>query len=77
MLAGLLRQKGFAGDITLIAGESELPCQGPPLSKHLLDDGFAQSLRPAEFYRQQDIASPRPGPVAAGDRAIQTNGRLC
>lgn len=56
--AGLLRQYGFDGHITLVGDEGELPYQRPPLSKAWLkaevnvEDLY---LRPASFYEQNEI----------------------
>ncbi len=56
--AGLLRQYGFDGRITLVGDEGELPYQRPPLSKAWLKaevDVDALYLRPASFYEQNEI----------------------
>ncbi len=58
--AGLLRQYGFAGDITLIGAEPYLPYQRPPLSKAWLkgeaslDDLY---LRAETFYPDQSVTT--------------------
>ncbi|GAB3688278.1 NAD(P)/FAD-dependent oxidoreductase [Saccharopolyspora tripterygii] len=54
-LAGLLRQAGHAGPIELYGDELDLPYQRPPLSKKFADGELEQWLRPAQFYREQDI----------------------
>lgn len=56
--AALLRQYGFAGRITLVGDEGELPYSRPPLSKAWLK-GDANAgdlhLKPALFYEQNSI----------------------
>ncbi|WP_406691901.1 FAD-dependent oxidoreductase [Saccharopolyspora sp. ID03-671] len=54
-LAGLLRQAGHTGPIELYGDELDLPYQRPPLSKKFADGELERWLRPAEFYREQDI----------------------
>lgn len=52
-VAALLRQKGFAGQITLLGNEGEIPYQRPPLSKAWLDGKMSSdelALRPPHFY---------------------------
>ena len=54
-----LRQGGFAGTITLIGDEPELPYERPPLSKDYLagDKPFERLLiRPPTFWADRDIA---------------------
>lgn len=56
--AGLLRQYGFGGRITLVGDEGQLPYQRPPLSKAWLkaEVGIEDLyLRPAAFYEQNEI----------------------
>lgn len=53
-----LRQQGFEGSIVLVASESELPYQRPPLSKAFLAGELERSrllIKPAEFYRQAEV----------------------
>ncbi|HMN75684.1 MAG TPA: FAD-dependent oxidoreductase [Burkholderiaceae bacterium] len=56
--AETLRREGYAGRITLLSADSDLPCDRPNLSKSYLA-GTAQDdwipLRSAEFYREQRI----------------------
>ena len=57
--AALLRQYGWKGPITLIGAEPVAPYQRPPLSKAWLQDASdlpSLLLRPADFYRSQDVA---------------------
>lgn len=55
--AALLRQHGFTGQIMVLGAEQHTPYQRPPLSKtYLLEESNAPTpLRPAEFYRDQQI----------------------
>ena len=55
-VAGLLRQHGHPGPITLFGDEADHPYQRPPLSKKFAGGRLEQWLRPPEFYREQDIA---------------------
>ncbi len=74
--AASLREGGFAGDVTLVAGEGVLPYQRPPLSKSYLTggaDGFDEVvLRPAAFYAKRDIEVAAGDPATAVDRAAHT-----
>jgi len=57
-LAIRLRQKGFAGDITIFGSEGDPPYQRPPLSKKYLSGEWERErlwLRPAEFWPEQGI----------------------
>ncbi|GLY40434.1 ferredoxin reductase [Amycolatopsis sp. NBRC 101858] len=54
-LAGLLRQAGHRGPVELFGDEVDLPYHRPPLSKKFAQGELEQWLRPAEFYREQDI----------------------
>jgi len=56
--AASLRESGFAGAVTMICAEPELPYQRPPLSKKfLLGEISAEriELRPASYYRNLDV----------------------
>jgi len=56
--AASLRQSGFSGRITIVAEESSLPYQRPPLSKKFLAgdlDRHHLLLKPEEFYRTREI----------------------
>lgn len=52
-----LRQFGYAGSVTLVGLEPDLPYQRPPLSKAYLLDGKADALtlRPASFFASKDV----------------------
>ncbi len=54
-----LRQRGFAGTIGVIGEEPEIPYERPPLSKDYLagEKDFDRILiRPADFWRERDVA---------------------
>jgi len=56
--AEALREAGFAGKVTLIGEEIDLPYERPPLSKgYLLGDAPREGaqVHDADWYRQQDI----------------------
>ena len=66
-LAATLRQGGHGGAITLVAPETGLPYQRPPLSKAYLAgelDEAGLALRPAPFFATQRID------LIAGDRVV-------
>src|SRR5690242_9709256 len=53
-----LRQRSFAGSITIVGEEAELPYERPPLSKEYLacDKAFERILiRPANFWAEKRI----------------------
>lgn len=56
--AETLRREGYAGPVTLLSSDADLPCDRPNLSKNYLA-GTAPAewlaLRPAEFYQEQRI----------------------
>lgn len=56
-VAASLREKGYAGPLTLISAESEIPYQRPPLSKAFLKDPSHDllPLRPMSFYEKNKI----------------------
>ncbi len=57
-VAAMLRQLGFAGEISLIGEEPIAPYQRPPLSKAWLKgevDAEGLALRPESFYAEHDI----------------------
>jgi 3-phenylpropionate/trans-cinnamate dioxygenase ferredoxin reductase subunit len=68
-----LRSQGFAGDVTLINGESISPYQRPPLSKTFIKDRAQQVsyLRSVEIYERNKIRLVS-GEVRSIDRAGQT-----
>jgi 3-phenylpropionate/trans-cinnamate dioxygenase ferredoxin reductase subunit len=55
VLAGLLRQHGFDGDIVMFSSEPDLPYHRPPLSKKFQGENLNQPLRPAEFFTEQRV----------------------
>jgi 3-phenylpropionate/trans-cinnamate dioxygenase ferredoxin reductase subunit len=76
-----LREEGFAGKVTLVGDEADLPYQRPPLSKAYLK-GEANldtlRLRPEAFFEQHDVALRRGERVArldrTGRRAVLASG---
>lgn len=53
-----LREKGYAGELTLVADENELPYERPPLSKGFLqgkEDFDVAIVHPAQWYDEQKI----------------------
>ena len=69
--ASSLRQEGFAGRILLVGDEPVLPYQRPPLSKSYLAGESSLDelwLRPAAFYKKQEIDLVTGASVAAIDR---------
>lgn len=57
-VATSLRQKNFAGDISILSSEEYLPYQRPPLSKKYLSgelDSERLYLKPEKFYEDQNI----------------------
>lgn len=70
-LAGLLRQGGYRGGVSLIGNETDFPYQRPPLSKKFNGGDLEQWLRPAEFYREQGIAVRLGEQVTSVDRSAR------
>ena len=71
--AASLRDCGFAGTITLIGDETEIPYQRPPLSKAYLaggTDAAGLQLRPSSFFAARDIAMLTGERVTRIDRAL-------
>ena len=69
--AEALREQGYAGPVTLLAGEGELPYERPPLSKGYLagKDEFEKAVvHPQEWYAEKDVDLRRGTEVAAIDR---------
>lgn len=66
-----LREQGFAGDVTLVGGESHLPYERPPLSKEgMLAELFAaKTIATAERLAEAGIAFRGGFSVAGIDRA--------
>jgi len=73
-LAVSLRQNGFAGSVTLVGEETELPYQRPPLSKDFLKgDGRNPLLLKGEVvYTRDSIELKRGRRVLAIDRGAKT-----
>ena len=74
-LVAKLRGEGFAGQITLIGAEPDLPYQRPPLTKKYLTGEMARerlSHKPRSFYDEAEIALRLGAPVEGIDRAAQT-----
>jgi 3-phenylpropionate/trans-cinnamate dioxygenase ferredoxin reductase subunit len=69
--AASLREKGYAGKLTLVTAEADIPYQRPPLSKAFLKDpGHALlPLRPESFYAKHDVALRLGAEVTAIDAA--------
>ena len=69
--AEALREQGYAGPLTLLAAEDELPYERPPLSKGYLagKDGFEKAIvHPEEWYAEHDVDLRCGAEVAAVDR---------
>ncbi len=72
--AAMLRQSGFAGEVTLISEEAVLPYQRPPLSKAWLKgetSSEALALRPASFYEKSNVTLRLSSRAQAIDRAAK------
>lgn len=76
-LAAALRQKGFAGDVTLLSAEPHHPYHRPPLSKGVLTGGAEAAerilLRPPRFYTENAIdlrTSARATEIDRGSRTL-------
>jgi 3-phenylpropionate/trans-cinnamate dioxygenase ferredoxin reductase component len=70
--AGVLRDEGYDGRLSLIGAEDEPPYERPPLSKELLrgELGFEDALvRPAAWYEEHDVDA------RFGTRAVQIDVR--
>jgi 3-phenylpropionate/trans-cinnamate dioxygenase ferredoxin reductase subunit len=74
-LAEALRAKGYAGSVTLIGAETDLPYERPPLSKGYLMGEMARErlyLRPEAIYAEKEIALKLGRPVTHIDTAAKT-----
>lgn len=76
--ADTLRREGFAGTITLLSADANLPCDRPNLSKNYLA-GTAQEdwipLHPPDFYREKNIEvhlDTRVTSLDPGSRSVTT-----
>ncbi len=69
--AASLRSEGYAGPVTLITAEADIPYQRPPLSKTYLKEPERglQELRPAAFYEKNRIDMRLSTTVASIDRS--------
>ena len=70
--AAQLRQRGFAGSLTIITAEPELPYERPPLSKDYLagEKSFERMLlRPPAFWAERKVAVMTATRVTAVDAA--------
>jgi 3-phenylpropionate/trans-cinnamate dioxygenase ferredoxin reductase subunit len=69
--AEALRERGYAGPVTVLGSEDELPYERPPLSKGYLagDAPFDDAVvHPADWYAEHDIDLRRGVTVSAIDR---------
>lgn len=68
-VAASLREKGYAGPLTLVTAETDVPYQRPPLSKAYLKDQHHEllPLRPESFYVKNSIDLRRGVSVEALD----------
>jgi len=68
-----LRRSEYSGPVTIVSDEDHLPYDRPPLSKEVLraetDD---VTLKPAEFYTENDITLRLGSGATALDTAAQT-----
>lgn len=72
--AETLRREGYAGRITLLSADAVLPCDRPNLSKGYLAGtatGMSNLLRPAKFYRDNQIDVRLNARVAAIDTSAR------
>ncbi|HET6939945.1 MAG TPA: FAD-dependent oxidoreductase [Nocardioides sp.] len=70
--AEALREQGYAGSVTLVGAEDELPYERPPLSKGYLlgKDEFEKAVvHPEKWYAEHDVDLRRGVRVTAIDRA--------
>jgi NADPH-dependent 2,4-dienoyl-CoA reductase/sulfur reductase-like enzyme len=87
--AETLRREGYAGPITMLSADASLPCDRPNLSKGYLSGTAPEDwmlLRPAEFFRDNDIdvrlnarvvrIDPENRTVELADRSLYSYGAL-
>ena len=66
-----LRRSEFSGPITIVSDEDHLPYDRPPLSKEVLrSETDDVTLKPAEFYEENDITVL----LGAAARSVDTDG---
>jgi len=68
-----LRRSEYAGPITIVSDENHLPYDRPPLSKEVLrSETDDVTLKPSEFYQENDIALALGNGATSLDTAEQT-----
>ena len=68
-----LRKSEYAGPVTIVSDEAHLPYDRPPLSKDVLHADLDDvTLKPAEFYTENNITLRLGSAVAALDTTAQT-----
>jgi NADPH-dependent 2,4-dienoyl-CoA reductase/sulfur reductase-like enzyme len=68
-----LRRSNYPGPVTIVSDEDHLPYDRPPLSKEVLrSETDDVTLKPAEFYQDNDITVLLGAGAAALDTATQT-----
>lgn len=68
-----LRRSEYAGPVTIVSDEDHLPYDRPPLSKEVLrGDTDDVTLKPAEFYSDNDITMVLGAGAVAVDTGAQT-----
>ncbi|KUH94782.1 pyridine nucleotide-disulfide oxidoreductase [Mycolicibacterium acapulense] len=68
-----LRRSEYSGPVTIVSDEDHLPYDRPPLSKEVLrSETDDVSLKPAEFYEENDIAVLLGNGARSVDTATQT-----
>lgn len=75
-----LRRSDYSGPVTIISDEDHLPYDRPPLSKEVLrSETDDVTLKPAEFYRENDITvllgAGAAGVDTVGKKVTLTDGR--
>jgi NADPH-dependent 2,4-dienoyl-CoA reductase/sulfur reductase-like enzyme len=68
-----LRRSEYAGPITIVSDEEHLPYDRPPLSKEVLrSEADDVTLKPAEYYEENDITVLLGKAARSVDTAVQT-----